>query len=71
MLGHLPTRYRVVVWTVGLLAFAGGGILFATQTPVPLMWRSGALLGGLLGLAVVAFFLHGLAADPQRTRTQR
>ena len=62
MIGHLPLRYQIVLWVVGLLACAGAGAWFAFSTPLPLVWQYGAVAGALLAPAVVALYSRSLAA---------
>lgn len=58
MLGHLPIRYQVAIWLVGLVVSAGLGAWLAWSTALPLVPVSGALVGVLLGIAVVGIFLR-------------
>ncbi len=60
MLSHLPVRYRVAVWLLGLVAFAGVGAWVAFATRVPLEWQSGAAIGVALGGIAVGSFLRAL-----------
>ena len=64
MLGHLPLRYQVAIWFVGLLTSAGVGAWLAWSTSGPLLWTSGAAIGALLGIVVVAGFLHTIGTEP-------
>lgn len=58
MFAHLPLRYRVTVWALGLVVFATAGAYLALMTALPLLWQTGAALGALLGIVAVAGFLH-------------
>ena len=64
MLGRLPARYRLAIWIAGLLSFAGIGAWLALTTPLPVVWSSGAVVGGVLGVLAVAAFLHLFDKDP-------
>jgi hypothetical protein len=56
VIGPLPRRYQVVLWSVGLLACVAAGAWVALITPLPLVPQYGALLGALIApLAVRAF----------------
>jgi hypothetical protein len=66
VLGRLPARYRLTIWVAGLLTFAGVGAWLALVTDVPLMWSSGAVFGGALGVLVMAGYLHLLEGVPVR-----
>ena len=74
VLGRLPLRYRLTIWLTGLLSFAGLGAWFSLVTPLPLVWSSGAGLGALVGVVIVAAYLSALEggraarrpADPAR-----
>lgn len=57
MLGRLPLRYRLTIWIAGLVSCAGVGAWAGLMTPLPLMWSSGAALGVLLGVVLVAAYL--------------
>ena len=63
MLGHLPVRYQVAIWLVGLVASTGTGAWLAWTTSLPLVWTSGAFIGAALGVAAVATFLHTLGTS--------
>ena len=65
MLGHLPMRYQVVIWPVGLLASAGTGAWLAWSTALPMVPPLGAVIGALLGAAVVAGFVHTFGTSPE------
>ena len=71
MFGHLPMRYQVAIWCVGLLASAGTGAWLAWSTALPLLPSAGALVGVVLGTAVVAAFLHTFGADPAEAPSRR
>jgi hypothetical protein len=60
VLNHLPVRYRVVVWVLGLVAFAGAGAWVALATRMPLAWQAGLAVGVVLGGIAVASFLRAL-----------
>lgn len=49
---------------IGLLSCAGAGAWIAFTTPIPLVWSSGALVGTVLGVALVLGFLHLLDGSP-------
>jgi hypothetical protein len=63
MFHPMPWRYRLLVWFSGLLSFCAVGIWVALATPVPLMWSTGAVLGVVLGVAAVTYFLQSLSRD--------
>lgn len=73
MLHPMPWRYRLLVWFVGVLSFAGVGIWLALATPIPVLWSTGALVGVVLGVAAVAAFLRSLERTPadEAQRTPR
>lgn len=58
VLESLPTAHRVVVWVLGLLAFAGLGGLLGSAMPVPLEWSTGAAAGLVPGVLAVWVFLY-------------
>lgn len=62
MIGHLPLRYRVILVVVGFVACVGAGAWLAFVTPVPLVWQYGAVVGALVGPAVVTAYCRALAA---------
>ena len=64
MLGHLPMRYQVAIWLVGLVASTGTGAWVAWSTAVPVVPASGAVIGALLGIAVVGAFVHTFGSSP-------
>lgn len=64
MLGHLPMRYQVAIWLVGLVATTGTGAWLAYSTALPMLWTGGALLGALLGVAAVGAFIHTFGTAP-------
>lgn len=64
MLGRLPLRYRLTIWIAGLMTCAGVGAWIALVTPLPLMWSSGAALGALVGVVIVAGYLAVLEGSP-------
>ena len=66
VLGRLPARYRLTIWIAGLVTFTGGGAYVAMMTDLPLVWSSGAALGALFGVLVVAGYLHLLEKAPQK-----
>lgn len=68
MFHPMPWRYRLLVWSVGLLSFAGVGMWVALATPLPLLWSTGAVVGVLLGVAAVALFLRSLEREPVDAR---
>jgi hypothetical protein len=61
VIGSLPLRYQVTLWVVGFVACAGAGAWVALNTPLPLVWHSGAVAGALLAPALVALYCRGLA----------
>ncbi len=71
VLGHLPMRYQVAIWVVGLVATTGTGAWLAWTTPLPLLPTAGALAGALLGVAAVGAFLHAIGTEPQRRPVRR
>lgn len=72
MLGPLPLLYRVVVATVGLLAFVGLGAWTAHVVPAPLLPGLGAAAGAGLGALAVTALLHGSSSPaPSRQRLRR
>ncbi len=71
MLGHLPTRYQVVIWLVGLVATAGTGAWLAYSTALPLVPVSGAVVGALLGIAAVGTFIHAFGTPSTETPARR
>jgi hypothetical protein len=71
LLGHLPTRYQVGIWVIGLLTSAGLGAWLAWSTSLPLLPSAGALIGIVLGSAVVAGFLHAFGTDPAESPARR
>ena len=64
VLGRLPLRYRVTIWIAGLVSCTGVGAWIALMTPLPLVWSSGAVVGALLGVLVVAGYLAVLERSP-------
>ena len=60
VLGRLPSRYRLTIWVLGLVAFTGVGAWLALTTGLPLRGSSGAAVGAALGVLVVAGYLHVL-----------
>ncbi len=71
MLGHLPMRYQVAIWVVGLVACAGTGAWLAWSTRLPLLPSSGAVLGAVLGVAAVGAFLHTFGTSPTKSPARR
>ncbi len=71
MLGRLPARYRLTIWIAGLATFATGGAWLAVATSLPIMWPSGAVVGGLLGAVLVSGWLHLLEGTPARQPVDR
>ena len=71
MLGHLPMRYQVAIWLVGLVATTGTGAWLAYSTALPLLPVSGAVLGALLGVAAVGAFIHAFGTDPAEAPARR
>lgn len=63
MFHPMPWRYRSLVWFAGLLSFSGVGIWLAIATPIPLVWSTGGVLGAVLGVAAVTFFLRSLGRE--------
>jgi hypothetical protein len=57
-------RYQVAIWIIGLLTSAGVGAWLAWSTSLPVLPSAGALVGVVLGTAVVAAFLHSFGTDP-------
>lgn len=70
VLGRLPSRYRLTIWITGLVTFAVGGAWLALITDLPLVWSSGAVAGALLGVLMVAGYLHLLEGVPTRQPTR-
>jgi hypothetical protein len=66
VLNHLPVRYRVTVWVLGLVAFAGVGAWVALVTHMPLAWQAGLAVGVVLGGLAVVSFLRALADHEPR-----
>ena len=64
-------RYQVAIWCVGLLSSAGLGAWLAWSTSLPLVWSSGAVIGVVLGVAVVAGFLHIFGTSPEESPARR
>ena len=64
MFHPMPWKYRLLVWSIGLLNFVGVGIWVALATPLPLLWSTGAVVGMVLGIVAVAVFLHSLEHEP-------
>ena len=71
MLGHLPMRYQMAIWLVGLVATTGAGAWLAWSTALPLVPVSGAVVGALLGVAAVGGFLHTFGTAPAETPARR
>jgi hypothetical protein len=69
--GHLPMRYQLVVWLVGLVTMTGTGAWLAWSTPVPLVWSSGAVVGALLGIAAVGAFVHAIGTESEDSPARR
>ena len=65
VLGRLPLRYRMMIWIAGLVSCAGVGAWIALMTPLPLVWSSGAVVGAMLGVLIVAGYLSVLERSPQ------
>jgi hypothetical protein len=59
-------RYQVAIWFIGLVVSAGTGAWLAWSTALPLVPASGALVGMLLGTAVVGAFLHAFGTPADR-----
>ena len=68
MVGQLPVRHQVVLWTVGLLASVGAGAWLALSTPGPLVWQYGAILGALAGPALIVLYCRSLTVGAPRAR---
>lgn len=60
MFGRLPTRYRLAIWVAGLATFALLGAWLALTSAVPVVWPSGAVIGGFVGSLAVAAYLRAL-----------
>ena len=58
-------RYQVSIWLVGLVASAGIGAWVAWSTALPIVPSLGAVVGVLLGVAVVGAFLHTFGTAPE------
>jgi hypothetical protein len=71
LLGHLPVRYQVAIWVVGLIATTGTGAWLAWTTPLPLLPSAGALIGAVLGIAVVGAFIHTFGTSSSSSRAHR
>lgn len=69
MLGPLPPLYRIVVSVLALLAFVGVGAWLAFTLPVEAIPPAGAMVGAMLGAAVVLAMLH--EDDPRPARVRR
>jgi hypothetical protein len=70
-LGHLPARYQVAIWLVGLISSAGLGAWLAWSMALPVLPSSGAVVGALLGVAFVAGFLHYFGTEPEESPARR
>jgi hypothetical protein len=64
-------RYQVVIWLVGLLASAGTGAWLAWSTALPMVPSLGAVIGVLLGVAVVGAFVHTFGTAPEDAPASR
>lgn len=71
MVGQLPKRYQVVLWVVGLLVCVGAGAWLAFSTPVPIVWQAGAILGAVVGPALVALYCRTLTLGTRGPQASR
>ena len=71
MVGRLPVRHELVLWAVGLLACVGAGAWLALGTAVPMVWYSGAILGAVLGPALVGVYCHTFTAVARSVQASR
>jgi hypothetical protein len=64
-------RYRIAIWSAGLLTFALVGAWFGLSARTTPSWGSSAVLGVLVGAVAVAAFVHVLDRSPQPRRVSR
>jgi phosphate/sulfate permease len=64
-------RYQVAIWFIGLVACAGLGAWVAWATRLPVLPSSGAMVGAVLGVALVASFLRTFGAAPEPATARR